>query len=142
MYHLIHLDHHYHFPSCGSPVRRSCPAPEEYRQTRDWKSQVAQGATEPVPQVEQQQVSAELVAQMRASISEALEAERVDISDTYGDGRHVSIDVVSRLFEGQSAVKRQRMVLSTKINLGSDFVAVRAAVLECDRRPLSTQLWV
>lgn len=34
----------------------------------------------------------------------------MEISDTYGDGRHVSIDVVSPLFEGQSSVKRQRMV--------------------------------
>lgn len=41
---------------------------------------------------------------------EALETDQVSISDTYGDGRHVSIDVVSPLFEGQSSVKRQRMV--------------------------------
>ncbi|KAK9814019.1 hypothetical protein WJX73_009307 [Symbiochloris irregularis] len=30
--------------------------------------------------------------------------------DTYGDGRHVSIDVVADSFEGLSSVKRQRLV--------------------------------
>ena len=108
----LHIDDLYHkLSSSGRPVQSSRPADEKSGQTRERTSPPAQGATEPVPHVEQQQVSAELVAQMRASIAEALEAERVDISDTYGDGRHVSIDVVSRLFEGQSAVKRQRMVL-------------------------------
>ena len=38
----------------------------------------------------------------------------MEISDTYGDGRHVSIDVVSPLFEGQSSVKRQRMVYKVR----------------------------
>lgn len=30
--------------------------------------------------------------------------------DTSGDGRHVCIDVISKAFEGKSAVNRQRMV--------------------------------
>nr|GMC60668.1 protein BOLA4, chloroplastic/mitochondrial [Ipomoea batatas] len=43
-------------------------------------------------------------------IKEQLNAESVTVNDLYGDGRHVSIDVVSSAFEGQSAVNRQRMV--------------------------------
>lgn len=49
-------------------------------------------------------------AAMEAKISEALEAERVSVSDVYGDGRHVNIDVVSEAFEGKNSVQRQRMV--------------------------------
>ena len=36
---------------------------------------------------------------MTESITSELQAERVDISDMYGDGRHVSIDVVASAFE-------------------------------------------
>ncbi len=43
---------------------------------------------------------------MREKITEALAADKVDITDTYGDGRHVSIDVVSKAFEGESSMKR------------------------------------
>lgn len=43
---------------------------------------------------------------MQEKIQEALEADRVQVTDTYGDGRHVSIDVVSKLFDGQSSMKR------------------------------------
>ena len=32
------------------------------------------------------------------------------MTDAYGNGQHVSIDVVSNQFEGQSSMKRQRMV--------------------------------
>jgi acid stress-induced BolA-like protein IbaG/YrbA len=39
-----------------------------------------------------------------------LEADSVVVRDAYGDGRHVSIVVIAKAFEGQSAVKRQRMV--------------------------------
>lgn len=56
------------------------------------------------------QITIELIESMKQKISEALEAQQVDISDAYGDGRHVSIDVVSKLFEGQNSVKRQRLV--------------------------------
>lgn len=55
-------------------------------------------------------ISQNTVATMTAKIKDALETQQVEISDTYGDGRHVSIDVVSPLFEGLSSVKRQRMV--------------------------------
>ncbi|EIE25631.1 hypothetical protein COCSUDRAFT_83638, partial [Coccomyxa subellipsoidea C-169] len=50
------------------------------------------------------------VENMRSKIAEALEADSVEITDTYGDGRHVSIDVVSNKFEGQSSMNRSRMV--------------------------------
>jgi len=32
------------------------------------------------------------------------------VKDVYGDGRHVSIEVISDMFEGESQMKRQRMV--------------------------------
>ncbi|KAJ6840206.1 protein BOLA4, chloroplastic/mitochondrial [Iris pallida] len=47
---------------------------------------------------------------MENKIKEQLKADFVTVKDAYGDGRHVSIDVVSTAFEGQSAVNRQRMV--------------------------------
>ncbi|CBI26415.3 unnamed protein product, partial [Vitis vinifera] len=47
---------------------------------------------------------------MENKIKEHLNAESVSVKDAYGDGRHVSIDVISSAFEGQSAVNRQRMV--------------------------------
>ena len=47
---------------------------------------------------------------MQNKIKEQLNAESVSVKDAYGDGRHVSIDVVATAFEGQSAVNRQRMV--------------------------------
>lgn len=55
---------------------------------------------------EQRQISSELMQSMQEKIQEALEADRVQVTDTYGDGRHVSIDVVSKLFEEQSTMKR------------------------------------
>lgn len=59
---------------------------------------------------EQGQISSELMQQMKRSITTSLEADKVDVTDVYGDGRHVSIEVVSKLFEGQTSVKRQRLV--------------------------------
>ncbi|KAJ9525480.1 hypothetical protein QJQ45_003117 [Haematococcus lacustris] len=56
------------------------------------------------------QISSTLMESMRAKIAAALEAQNVSIVDVYGDGRHVSIDVVSGAFEGKTAVQRQRMV--------------------------------
>ncbi|KAL5224877.1 hypothetical protein ABZP36_011516 [Zizania latifolia] len=47
---------------------------------------------------------------LEAKIKEQLEADTVAVVDTSGDGRHVCIDVVSKVFEGKSAVNRQRMV--------------------------------
>ena len=48
--------------------------------------------------------------QMQQSIRNNLEADKVEVTDVYGDGRHVNIEVVSKVFEGQTSVKRQRLV--------------------------------
>lgn len=55
-----------------------------------------------------------LVESMRVKIGEALEAQSVDVTDMYGDGRHVSIEVVSASFEGKSSMQRQRMVYKVR----------------------------
>lgn len=51
-----------------------------------------------------------LMQSMQKKIKEQLNADTVVVKDASGDGRHVSIDVISSAFEGQSAVNRQRMV--------------------------------
>jgi stress-induced morphogen len=56
------------------------------------------------------QISTALIENMRQKIGEALETDQVSIQDVYGDGRHVSIDVVSAAFEGKNSVARQRLV--------------------------------
>ena len=56
------------------------------------------------------QITNELVERMRSKIRDALQAQRVEVADVQGDGRHVEIVVVSEEFEGKSAVNRQRMV--------------------------------
>ncbi|KAL3521777.1 hypothetical protein ACH5RR_019926 [Cinchona calisaya] len=55
-------------------------------------------------------IDSTLIQSMKKKIKEHLNAESVIVRDSYGDGRHVSIDVISTSFEGQSAVNRQRMV--------------------------------
>ncbi|MCO5567193.1 hypothetical protein L7F22_020881 [Adiantum nelumboides] len=45
-----------------------------------------------------------------ASLKEQLKTNDVVVKDAYGDGRHVSIQVVSADFEGKTSVNRQRMV--------------------------------
>lgn len=55
-------------------------------------------------------VDSPLMQSMEKKIKEQLNADTVIVKDAYGDGRHVSIDVISSAFEGQSAVNRQRMV--------------------------------
>ncbi|CAI5472868.1 unnamed protein product [Closterium sp. Yama58-4] len=47
---------------------------------------------------------------MREKIALALEADNVTVVDVNGDGQHVSIEVVSKLFEGKRSLDRQRMV--------------------------------
>eukprot|EP01024_Parvocaulis_polyphysoides_P014755 TRINITY_DN1617_c0_g2_i1.p1 TRINITY_DN1617_c0_g2~~TRINITY_DN1617_c0_g2_i1.p1 ORF type:complete len:159 (+),score=24.17 TRINITY_DN1617_c0_g2_i1:39-515(+) len=59
---------------------------------------------------EQVQISDKLMQEMTNKIKSALETEDVKVVDAYGDSRHVSIDVVSELFDGKTAVQRQRMV--------------------------------
>lgn len=56
------------------------------------------------------QVTNALMDSMRAKICEALETDTCTVTDLYGDGRHVSIDVVSKAFEGKNSMQRQRMV--------------------------------
>ncbi|XP_068635690.1 protein BOLA4, chloroplastic/mitochondrial-like [Aristolochia californica] len=55
-------------------------------------------------------IDSPMMQSMEQKIKEQLNADKVIVKDAYGDGRHVSIDVVSTAFEGQSAVNRQRMV--------------------------------
>ncbi|KAI3471322.1 hypothetical protein Pfo_027985 [Paulownia fortunei] len=55
-------------------------------------------------------IESPLMESMEKKIKEHLSAESVVVKDAYGDGRHVSIEVISSAFEGQSAVNRQRMV--------------------------------
>lgn len=55
-------------------------------------------------------IDSPLMQSMQSKIKEHLNAESVVVKDAYGDGRHVSIDVVASSFEGQSTVNRQRMV--------------------------------
>ncbi|MCO5611040.1 hypothetical protein L7F22_065290 [Adiantum nelumboides] len=43
-------------------------------------------------------------------LKEQLNTNDVVVKDAYGDGRHVSIQVVSADFEGKTSVNRQRMV--------------------------------
>jgi len=55
-------------------------------------------------------IDSPLMTAMAEKIKEALQTENVVVQDASGDGRHVSIDVVSPLFEGKRSVERQRMV--------------------------------
>lgn len=69
--------------------------------------------TEPItPQT--RQISEELMASMSAKIKTALETDRVQVKDVYGDYQHVSIDVVSAMFEDKTTVQRQRMVYKVR----------------------------
>lgn len=56
------------------------------------------------------QINSDLIKSMETKISEALQAQKVEVADIQGDGRHVEIVVISKEFEGKSAVNRQRMV--------------------------------
>ncbi|PKU85639.1 uncharacterized protein LOC110096925 [Dendrobium catenatum] len=55
-------------------------------------------------------IDSNTIQSMETKIKDQLNADVVIVKDAYGDGRHVSIDVVSEAFQGQSAVNRQRMV--------------------------------
>jgi stress-induced morphogen len=60
------------------------------------------------------QITSELVQRMQTKIQEALQAQRVEVADMAGDGRHVEIVVIAKEFEGKSAVNRQRMVYKVR----------------------------
>lgn len=64
-------------------------------------------------------IGSALMDQMRGKIQAALSAELVQVEDMQGDGRHVEIVVVSKEFEGKSAVNRQRMVYKVGAALAS-----------------------
>ena len=76
-------------------------------------------------------VTVEICMLKQAKIGEALETEQVEISDTYGDGRHVSIDVTSPAFEGLSSVKRQRMVYKVSCTHCKQSQAARKTWMRC-----------
>lgn len=57
------------------------------------------------------------MASMTSKIKKALNAETVEVKDVYGDYQHVSINVVSTMFEDKSTVARQRMVYKVSITL-------------------------
>lgn len=90
--------------SASRPFRSQRPA------ARTFPLQTVRASSQEVSTEEQGQISAQLMQSMKASITESLVADKVEVVDVYGDGRHVSIEVVSKLFEGQTSVKRQRLV--------------------------------
>lgn len=62
------------------------------------------------------QITSELVQRMQTKIQDALQAQKVEVADVAGDGRHVEIFVIAKEFEGKSAVNRQRMVYKVRIS--------------------------
>lgn len=97
---------------CAALVRGPC--------THRCFGAVVLAASQETPAQEQGQISSELMQQMKDSITSNLEADRVDVTDVYGDGRHVNIEVVSKLFEGQTSVKRQRLVYKVSTICSTD----------------------
>lgn len=76
------------------------------------------------------QINSELIQRMTSKIQTALSAQKVDVADVQGDGRHVEIVVVSKEFEGKNAVNRQRMVYKVRIqNSGFLLWAVQQLLL-------------
>jgi hypothetical protein len=76
-------------------------------------------------------ISEVLMATMKQKIGEALETEQVRVVDAYGDGRHVTIDVVSKAFEGKGAVARQRLVYKVRWGRSAGLMRTRAGALGC-----------
>ena len=72
--------------------------------------------TEPIT-TQQRQISEELMASMTSKIETALDADKVEVKDVFGNYQHVSITVVSAMFADKKTVQRQRMVY--KVRLGS-----------------------
>ncbi|KAL0047387.1 hypothetical protein WJX82_002117 [Trebouxia sp. C0006] len=82
----------------------------EQRISRCHNRNKVSASSQEVTTEEQGQISSQLMQQMKESITNNLEADKVEVTDVYGDGRHVNIEVVSKLFDGQSSMKRQRLV--------------------------------
>lgn len=93
------------------------PALAQRSHRRRCSGTLTRAASQDAPSQEQGQISSELMQQMKDSITSSLEADRVDVTDVYGDGRHVNIEVVSKVFEGQTSVKRQRLVYKVSITI-------------------------
>lgn len=55
----------------------------------------------------------------KAKIKEELQADTVVVSDVYGDGRHVSINVVSNAFEGEHAGHRGSLTVQLPVGRSS-----------------------
>ena len=70
------------------------------------------------------QITSELIQRMQSKIQEALQAQRVEVADVAGDGRHVEIVVVAKEFEGKNAVNRQRMVYKVCMGDGGVFLVL------------------
>lgn len=107
-------------PSYSSPPLKSCsPEFTRRRSTLNYKSNYTVGISgsrrsfciRATTQVNDPgSIDSPLMQSMEKKIKEHLNAESVSVKDAYGDGRHVSINVIASTFEGQSAVNRQRMV--------------------------------
>ncbi|KNA21715.1 hypothetical protein SOVF_038570 [Spinacia oleracea] len=89
-----------------SPVTSSTPL--QSRNSRRFSTST--GASTPHQVNDSGSIDSPLMQSMENKIRDELNAESVAVKDAYGDGRHVSIDVVSSAFEGKTAVNRQRMV--------------------------------
>ncbi|GBF98195.1 hypothetical protein Rsub_10695 [Raphidocelis subcapitata] len=97
--------------AAAAPRRAPAPSPAAAAATAPPRRAVAARVAEPGSSgAPAGQVSSELMASMEAKIAAALEAQAVRVQDMYGDGRHVSIDVVAAAFEGKNSVARQRLV--------------------------------
>jgi acid stress-induced BolA-like protein IbaG/YrbA len=59
-------------------------------------------------------MNSELITTITGKISTALETDRVNVVDVNGDGRHISVSVVSNNFEGKNSVQRQRLVYKVR----------------------------
>jgi len=82
-------------------------------------------------------INEKLMESMKGKISAALEASAVEVKDVYGDGQHVTIDVVSAQFEGKGSMKRQQMVfrsiweeLQTKVHAVDSMVCLTPQELQ------------
>ncbi|GMH03589.1 hypothetical protein Nepgr_005428 [Nepenthes gracilis] len=96
---------------CSSTIKRGNPTPTSTSPlgiVSERRRSVSTGATTHVN--DPGSIDSSSMQSMEKKIKEQLNAESVTVEDAYGDGRHVSISVVSSAFEGQSAVNRQRMV--------------------------------
>jgi stress-induced morphogen len=90
---------------CSLPLRAAAPAPAR---------PLARGSLAVRAMAGGAQINSDLIDRMTGKIRDALAAERVEVADVQGDGRHVEIVVVASSFEGKSAVNRQRMVYKVR----------------------------